>query len=42
MMFTGNPVRSEISQLPPPRERYASRSGRLKLLVIGAASAPKR
>ena len=35
--FTGNPVRSEISQLPPPRERYASRSGRLKLLVIGGS-----
>ena len=37
VMFTGNPVRSEISQLPPPRERYASRSGRLKLLVIGGS-----
>jgi UDP-N-acetylglucosamine--N-acetylmuramyl-(pentapeptide) pyrophosphoryl-undecaprenol N-acetylglucosamine transferase len=37
VMFTGNPVRSEISLLPSPRERYAARTGRLKLLVIGGS-----
>ncbi len=37
VMFTGNPVRSTISQLPSPRERYAARMGRLKLLVIGGS-----
>ena len=37
VMFSGNPVRSEITQLDPPAERYAARSGGLKLLVIGGS-----
>jgi UDP-N-acetylglucosamine--N-acetylmuramyl-(pentapeptide) pyrophosphoryl-undecaprenol N-acetylglucosamine transferase len=37
VMFSGNPVRSEITQLGSPEERYAARSGRLKLLVIGGS-----
>ena len=34
---TGNPVRREISELPAPAERYANRSGPLRLLVIGGS-----
>jgi UDP-N-acetylglucosamine--N-acetylmuramyl-(pentapeptide) pyrophosphoryl-undecaprenol N-acetylglucosamine transferase len=34
---TGNPVRAEISALPPPRERLAGRSGALHLLVLGGS-----
>ena len=37
VMFSGNPVRSEITQLDPPAERYAVRTGGLKLLVIGGS-----
>jgi UDP-N-acetylglucosamine--N-acetylmuramyl-(pentapeptide) pyrophosphoryl-undecaprenol N-acetylglucosamine transferase len=37
VMFSGNPVRSEITELCSPGERYAARSGRLKLLVIGGS-----
>ncbi len=35
--WVGNPVRSEIATLPPPAERYAARSGPLRLLVIGGS-----
>lgn len=34
---TGNPVRAEITALPPPRERFAERRGRLRLLVLGGS-----
>jgi len=34
---TGNPVRAEIEALPAPAERYAGRSGRLRLLVVGGS-----
>ncbi len=34
---TGNPVRGSIAALPAPAERYAGRSGPLKLLVIGGS-----
>jgi len=34
---TGNPVRREISQLPPPAERYRARSGPLNVLIIGGS-----
>ncbi|MBM3337135.1 MAG: UDP-N-acetylglucosamine--N-acetylmuramyl-(pentapeptide) pyrophosphoryl-undecaprenol N-acetylglucosamine transferase, partial [Betaproteobacteria bacterium] len=34
---TGNPVRREISQLPPPAERYRARSGLLNVLIIGGS-----
>ncbi len=33
----GNPVRSEIAALPPPRERMAARSGPVRVLVIGGS-----
>jgi UDP-N-acetylglucosamine--N-acetylmuramyl-(pentapeptide) pyrophosphoryl-undecaprenol N-acetylglucosamine transferase len=35
--WTGNPVRSEITGLLPPEERFAMRSGRLRLLVVGGS-----
>jgi UDP-N-acetylglucosamine--N-acetylmuramyl-(pentapeptide) pyrophosphoryl-undecaprenol N-acetylglucosamine transferase len=34
---TGNPVRAEIEALAPPAERYAGRSGALRLLVVGGS-----
>jgi UDP-N-acetylglucosamine--N-acetylmuramyl-(pentapeptide) pyrophosphoryl-undecaprenol N-acetylglucosamine transferase len=37
----GNPVRSEIVALAPPRARAAARSGRLKLLVLGGSLGAK-
>ena len=36
-VHTGNPVRTEITKLPPPAERFASRSGALRVLVIGGS-----
>lgn len=36
-LVTGNPVRAAISQIPPPAQRYAQRSGPLALLVIGGS-----
>lgn len=33
----GNPVRPEISALPEPEARFAGRSGRLRLLVVGGS-----
>jgi UDP-N-acetylglucosamine--N-acetylmuramyl-(pentapeptide) pyrophosphoryl-undecaprenol N-acetylglucosamine transferase len=35
--WCGNPVRHEIAALAPPRERYAERSGPLRLLVVGGS-----
>lgn len=35
--WTGNPVRRDIAQLPPPGERFRNRSGNLKLLIIGGS-----
>jgi len=34
---TGNPVRSQIGELPEPSVRYAGRSGPIRLLVIGGS-----
>jgi UDP-N-acetylglucosamine--N-acetylmuramyl-(pentapeptide) pyrophosphoryl-undecaprenol N-acetylglucosamine transferase len=34
---TGNPVRYEIAAIPVPEQRYAGRSGPLRLLVIGGS-----
>jgi UDP-N-acetylglucosamine--N-acetylmuramyl-(pentapeptide) pyrophosphoryl-undecaprenol N-acetylglucosamine transferase len=34
---SGNPVRREIVELPAPRVRFASRSGALRLLVLGGS-----
>ena len=36
-VHTGNPVRSEINQLAEPSVRFASRSGPLRVLVIGGS-----
>ena len=36
-IVTGNPVRTEILQLAAPAERYADRSGPLRLLVVGGS-----
>lgn len=35
--WTGNPVRRAIAALPAPEERFAGRSGRLRVLVIGGS-----
>ena len=36
-VVTGNPVRQEIEAVAPPAERYAGRSGPLRLLVVGGS-----
>jgi UDP-N-acetylglucosamine--N-acetylmuramyl-(pentapeptide) pyrophosphoryl-undecaprenol N-acetylglucosamine transferase len=36
-VVTGNPVRAAIEALPAPAERYAGRSGPLRLLVVGGS-----
>lgn len=33
----GNPVRGEISELPPPSQRFSQRTGALRLLVLGGS-----
>jgi UDP-N-acetylglucosamine--N-acetylmuramyl-(pentapeptide) pyrophosphoryl-undecaprenol N-acetylglucosamine transferase len=35
--WTGNPVRSQIAGIPAPEERFANRSGPLRLLVVGGS-----
>jgi UDP-N-acetylglucosamine--N-acetylmuramyl-(pentapeptide) pyrophosphoryl-undecaprenol N-acetylglucosamine transferase len=40
-LVTGNPVRSEILALPEPAQRYASRTGPLRLLVVGGSLGAK-
>jgi UDP-N-acetylglucosamine--N-acetylmuramyl-(pentapeptide) pyrophosphoryl-undecaprenol N-acetylglucosamine transferase len=35
--WVGNPVRAEIAALPVPAERYAGRSGALRILVVGGS-----
>ena len=35
--WLGTPVREEIAQVPPPDERFASRAGPLRLLVVGGS-----
>ena len=36
-VVTGNPVRAEVEAIAPPAERYAGRSGPLKVLVVGGS-----
>jgi UDP-N-acetylglucosamine--N-acetylmuramyl-(pentapeptide) pyrophosphoryl-undecaprenol N-acetylglucosamine transferase len=36
-VVTGNPVRAEIESMAPPQERFAQRSGPLRLLVVGGS-----
>ena len=38
----GNPVRRDISAVPPPRERFASRTGPVRLLVFGGSQGAAR
>lgn len=40
-LVTGNPVRAEIEAIPAPAERYAGRSGPLRLLVVGGSLGAK-
>lgn len=35
--WCGNPVRAEIAASPPPAERFAGRTGPLRLLVVGGS-----
>jgi UDP-N-acetylglucosamine--N-acetylmuramyl-(pentapeptide) pyrophosphoryl-undecaprenol N-acetylglucosamine transferase len=39
--WCGNPVRESIAALPEPAQRYASRSGRLNVLVVGGSLGAK-
>ena len=36
-VITGNPVRAEIEAIAPPAQRYAQRSGPLRVLVVGGS-----
>ena len=36
-LWCGNPVRSEIAALPQPEQRFAGRSGKLNVLVVGGS-----
>jgi UDP-N-acetylglucosamine--N-acetylmuramyl-(pentapeptide) pyrophosphoryl-undecaprenol N-acetylglucosamine transferase len=40
-VVTGNPVRAEIESLPAPAERYAGRTGPLRVLVVGGSLGAK-
>jgi UDP-N-acetylglucosamine--N-acetylmuramyl-(pentapeptide) pyrophosphoryl-undecaprenol N-acetylglucosamine transferase len=40
-IWCGNPVRNDIAALPEPEQRYAARSGRLNVLVIGGSLGAK-
>ncbi|HUP93980.1 MAG TPA: undecaprenyldiphospho-muramoylpentapeptide beta-N-acetylglucosaminyltransferase [Burkholderiales bacterium] len=35
--WTGNPVRADIAAIAPPEQRFADRSGRLRVLVLGGS-----
>jgi UDP-N-acetylglucosamine--N-acetylmuramyl-(pentapeptide) pyrophosphoryl-undecaprenol N-acetylglucosamine transferase len=38
----GNPVRHEISDLPPPAQRFAQRAGPMRVLVVGGSQGAAR
>jgi UDP-N-acetylglucosamine--N-acetylmuramyl-(pentapeptide) pyrophosphoryl-undecaprenol N-acetylglucosamine transferase len=40
-LVTGNPVRKEIIEVAPPAQRYASRTGPLRLLIVGGSLGAK-
>jgi UDP-N-acetylglucosamine--N-acetylmuramyl-(pentapeptide) pyrophosphoryl-undecaprenol N-acetylglucosamine transferase len=40
-IVTGNPIRKEITELPEPASRYASRTGPLRILVVGGSLGAK-
>ena len=35
--WVGNPIREDIAMLPPPQERFAGRTGPLRVLVLGGS-----
>ncbi len=37
IVFSGNPVRSEITRMETPEKRFLGRQGKLKLLVVGGS-----
>ncbi len=39
--WCGNPVRSSIAELPDPQTRYAARTGKLNVLVVGGSLGAK-
>jgi len=39
--LTGNPVRPEITAVPPPEQRYPHRTGPLRVLVVGGSLGAK-
>jgi UDP-N-acetylglucosamine--N-acetylmuramyl-(pentapeptide) pyrophosphoryl-undecaprenol N-acetylglucosamine transferase len=39
--WTGNPVRAEIANIAPPGERYGTRAGPLRVLVLGGSQGAK-
>jgi UDP-N-acetylglucosamine--N-acetylmuramyl-(pentapeptide) pyrophosphoryl-undecaprenol N-acetylglucosamine transferase len=39
--WSGNPVRSEIAAIPAPEQRFAGRSGPLRVLVLGGSQGAK-
>ncbi|HYD61743.1 MAG TPA: undecaprenyldiphospho-muramoylpentapeptide beta-N-acetylglucosaminyltransferase [Noviherbaspirillum sp.] len=40
-LVTGNPVRKEIIEVMPPAQRYAARTGPLRLLIVGGSLGAK-
>jgi UDP-N-acetylglucosamine--N-acetylmuramyl-(pentapeptide) pyrophosphoryl-undecaprenol N-acetylglucosamine transferase len=40
-LVTGNPVRKEIIEVAPPAQRYAARTGPLRLLIVGGSLGAK-
>jgi UDP-N-acetylglucosamine--N-acetylmuramyl-(pentapeptide) pyrophosphoryl-undecaprenol N-acetylglucosamine transferase len=40
-LVTGNPVRKEIEGMPPPEARFESRTGPLRMLVVGGSLGAK-
>ncbi|MBB4845263.1 UDP-N-acetylglucosamine--N-acetylmuramyl-(pentapeptide) pyrophosphoryl-undecaprenol N-acetylglucosamine transferase [Paucibacter oligotrophus] len=40
-VVTGNPVRAEIEAIAPPEQRFAGRSGPLRILVVGGSLGAK-
>ncbi len=41
VIWAGNPVRTDIVNLPPPEVRFANRSGPLRILVVGGSLGAK-
>lgn len=41
-VHVGNPIRPEITELPPPEQRFAQRTGPLRMLVLGGSLGAQR